>query len=77
MMAPPNIGVSSQAARKTHSNVRVPQGTREAEPETTQKREFINVDVILSPHEEPASPTWTQSPTTVAMDIDLQESAQG
>jgi hypothetical protein len=75
------MGASSQAARKTHSRVRGPQETSEAEPETTQRGEFIDVDTIPSPHEEPTSPTpveeETQAPTTTAMDIDPQESMQG
>jgi hypothetical protein len=78
-MAPPNMGAPSQAGRKTRSKVRGPQETSEVEPETTQRGEFVDVDAIPSPHEEPTSPTpveeETQAPTTTTMDIDPQESA--
>jgi hypothetical protein len=57
MMAPPKMGVSRQAIRKTHSKVRGPQETSEAESKTTHRGEFVYVDTIPSPHEEPTSPT--------------------
>jgi hypothetical protein len=47
------MGVSSQAAKKTRSRVRVPQGTNKAKPKATHRGEFIDVDKITSPHEEP------------------------
>jgi hypothetical protein len=45
MIASPNMGVSSQAAKKTHSRVRVPQGTNKAKPKATHRGEFIDVDL--------------------------------
>jgi hypothetical protein len=47
--------------------------------ETTQRGEFLDVDIIPSPHEQSESPTSmeeeTQAPTIVAMDINLHEIA--
>jgi hypothetical protein len=52
-MTPPNINASSQTLRKTRSSVREPYETGEAEPETTKRGEFIDVETIPSPHIEP------------------------
>jgi hypothetical protein len=75
------LGASSQTTRKTRSSVRAPYETGEAEPETTQRGEFIDVDAIPSPHVEPTSPTpveeESQPPVMAGMDIDSQDSAQG
>jgi hypothetical protein len=78
-MTPPKMGAPRQTMRKTHSNVRVPHETMEAEQETAQREEFIDVDVIPSPRVEPASPTpveeETQAPTMTSMEIDSHDGA--
>jgi hypothetical protein len=81
MMAPPNMGASSQVGRKTKSIIRAPHETVESEHETIQTEEFIDVDAIPSPHEEPVNPTPVveeiQAPMASAMEVDPHNGAQG
>jgi len=69
------LGASSQAYRRPRSNLIEPQQPQGSKYEPPQTIEFINLDEILSPNIEPASPTpvveETQQTTVVGMDIDI------
>ena len=80
-MVPPKMGASSQVGRKTRSSIRAPHEIMEAEHETIQIEEFINMEAIPSPHEEPINPTPVvediQAPMASAMEVDPHNGAQG